>query len=85
MSPLMCRSWSLSERKGPGLYTTAPRRVRWDECGEWHGGGFQGEGVSRDGVIDTSSLPFSAPGHTQGVTYAHEEDLAMDVVDAGRW
>jgi choline dehydrogenase len=35
-------------------------------------------------VIDTSSLPFSAPGHTQGVTYAHEEDLAMDVVDAGR-
>jgi choline dehydrogenase len=36
-------------------------------------------------VIDTSSLPFSAPGHTQGVTYAHAEDLAMDVVDAGRW
>jgi hypothetical protein len=50
MSPLMCRSCSLSERKGPGLYTTAPRRVRWEECGEWRGGGFQGEGVSRDGV-----------------------------------
>jgi choline dehydrogenase len=33
-------------------------------------------------VIDTSSLPFSAPGHTQGVTYAHAEKLAGDVVGA---
>jgi choline dehydrogenase len=41
-------------------------------------------GVKGLRVIDTSSLPFSAPGHTQGVTYAHAEKLAMDVVDAAR-
>jgi choline dehydrogenase len=35
-------------------------------------------------VIDTSSLPFSAPGHTQGVTYAHAEKLAQDVIDAAQ-
>ncbi|KAH7401726.1 hypothetical protein DE146DRAFT_715943 [Phaeosphaeria sp. MPI-PUGE-AT-0046c] len=39
-------------------------------------------GVSGLRVIDTSSLPFSAPGHTQGVTYAHAEKLAQDVIDA---
>jgi len=39
-------------------------------------------GVKGLRVIDTSSLPFSAPGHTQGVTYAHAEKLAMDVVAA---
>jgi choline dehydrogenase-like flavoprotein len=33
-------------------------------------------------VIDTSSLPFSAPGHTQGVTYAHAEKLAQDFINA---
>jgi choline dehydrogenase len=33
-------------------------------------------------VIDASSLPFSAPGHTQGVTYAHAEKLVQDVIDA---
>ncbi|KAF2831897.1 alcohol oxidase [Ophiobolus disseminans] len=39
-------------------------------------------GVKGLRVIDTSSLPFTAPGHTQGVTYAHAEKLAMDVIDA---
>jgi choline dehydrogenase len=41
-------------------------------------------GVQRLRVIDTSSLPFSAPGHTQGVTYAHAEKLAQDVIDAAQ-
>jgi choline dehydrogenase len=41
-------------------------------------------GVKGLRVIDTSSLPFSAPGHTQGVTYAHAEKLAMDVINAAR-
>lgn len=41
-------------------------------------------GVNGLRVIDASSLPFSAPGHTQGVTYAHAEKLAQDVInDAG--
>ncbi|KAH4196977.1 hypothetical protein HBH42_072540 [Parastagonospora nodorum] len=35
-------------------------------------------------VIDASSLPFSAPGHTQGVTYAHAEKLVQDIIDAVR-
>jgi choline dehydrogenase len=39
-------------------------------------------GVQALRVIDSSSLPFSAPGHTQGVTYAHAEKLAQDVIDA---
>jgi choline dehydrogenase len=39
-------------------------------------------GVQGLRVIDTSSLPFSAPGHTQGVTYAHAEKLAQDVINA---
>jgi choline dehydrogenase len=38
-------------------------------------------GVSGLRVIDASSLPFSAPGHTQGVTYAWAEKLVGDVVD----
>jgi choline dehydrogenase len=41
-------------------------------------------GVQGLRVIDTSSLPFSAPGHTQGVTYAHAEKLAQDVIDAAK-
>lgn len=39
-------------------------------------------GVQGLRVIDTSVLPFSAPGHTQGVTYAHAEKLAQDVINA---
>ena len=39
-------------------------------------------GVKGLRVIDASSLPFSAPGHTQGVTYAHAEKLVQDVIDA---
>lgn len=38
-------------------------------------------GVSGLRVIDASVLPFSAPGHTQGVTYAHAEKLVQDVID----
>jgi len=41
-------------------------------------------GVQGLRVIDTSSLPFTAPGHTQGVTYAHAEKLVMDVINAAR-
>jgi choline dehydrogenase len=41
-------------------------------------------GVQGLRVIDASSLPFSAPGHTQGVTYAHAEKLVQDVIDAAR-
>jgi choline dehydrogenase len=41
-------------------------------------------GVTGLRVIDASVLPFSAPGHTQGVTYAHAEKLAQDVIDAAR-
>ncbi|KAI0576831.1 GMC oxidoreductase [Pyrenophora tritici-repentis] len=40
-------------------------------------------GVKGLRVIDASSLPFQAPGHSQGVTYAHAEKLAQDVIDAG--
>ncbi|KAL6155555.1 hypothetical protein ACJBU6_05769 [Exserohilum turcicum] len=39
-------------------------------------------GVKGLRVVDSSSLPFSAPGHTQGVTYAHAEKLVQDVIDA---
>jgi choline dehydrogenase len=39
-------------------------------------------GVQALRVVDTSSLPFSATGHTQGVTYAHAEKLAQDIIDA---
>jgi choline dehydrogenase len=39
-------------------------------------------GVNGLRVVDASSLPFSAPGHTQGVTYAHAEKLAQDIIDA---
>jgi choline dehydrogenase len=41
-------------------------------------------GVTGLRVIDTSVLPFSAPGHTQGVTYAHAEKLAQDVINAAK-
>lgn len=33
-------------------------------------------------VIDSSSFPFTPPGHTQGVTYAHAEKLVDDVFEA---
>ncbi|KAI5372519.1 Versicolorin B synthase [Alternaria alternata] len=39
-------------------------------------------GVSGLRVVDASSLPFNAPGHTQGVTYAHAEKLAQDIINA---
>lgn len=39
-------------------------------------------GVQKLRVIDSSSLPFTPPGHTQGTTYAHAEKLAQDVLDA---
>lgn len=39
-------------------------------------------GVKGLRIIDASALPFGAPGHTQGVTYAHAEKLAQDVIDA---
>jgi choline dehydrogenase len=35
-------------------------------------------------VIDASSLPFQAPGHTQGVVYAWAEKLVGDVINAAR-
>jgi choline dehydrogenase len=35
-------------------------------------------------VIDVSVLPFSAPGHTQGVTYACAQKLAQDVINAAK-
>ncbi|QIW99859.1 hypothetical protein AMS68_005377 [Peltaster fructicola] len=37
-------------------------------------------GVQNLRVIDSSSLPFTPPGHTQGVTYAHAEKLVDDVL-----
>lgn len=33
-------------------------------------------------VIDSSSFPFTPPGHTQGVTYAHAEKLVDDVLES---
>ena len=39
-------------------------------------------GVTGLRVVDASSLPFQAPGHSQGVTYAHAEKLAQDIIDA---
>lgn len=39
-------------------------------------------GVQKLRVIDSSSLPFTPPGHTQGTTYAHAEKLVQDVLDA---
>ncbi|EME46862.1 hypothetical protein DOTSEDRAFT_126520 [Dothistroma septosporum NZE10] len=38
-------------------------------------------GVQKLRVIDSSSFPFTPPGHTQGVTYAHAEKLVQDVLD----
>lgn len=38
-------------------------------------------GVQKLRVIDSSSFPFTPPGHTQGVTYAHAEKLVADVLD----
>lgn len=38
-------------------------------------------GVQRLRVIDSSSFPFTPPGHTQGVTYAHAEKLVDDVLN----
>ncbi|CAK4031797.1 Versicolorin B synthase [Lecanosticta acicola] len=37
-------------------------------------------GVQKLRVIDSSSFPFTPPGHTQGVTYAHAEKLVDDVL-----
>lgn len=39
-------------------------------------------GVTGLRVIDSSSLPFTPPGHTQGTTYAHAEKLVQDVINA---
>ena len=39
-------------------------------------------GVHNLRVIDSSSFPFTPPGHTQGVTYAHAEKLVDDVIEA---
>ena len=39
-------------------------------------------GVQNLRVIDSSSMPFTPPGHTMAPTYAHAEKLAQDVVDA---
>lgn len=36
-------------------------------------------GVQSLRVIDSSSLPFTPPGHTQGYTYAHAEKLVDDI------
>ncbi|CAD0114436.1 unnamed protein product [Aureobasidium uvarum] len=41
-------------------------------------------GVSGLRVIDSSSLPFTPPGHTQGTTYAHAEKLVQDVINAAK-
>ncbi|KAF3044427.1 hypothetical protein E8E12_010550 [Didymella heteroderae] len=38
-------------------------------------------GLQRLRVIDSSSFPFTPPGHTQGVTYAHAEKLVEDVLN----
>ncbi|KJX95824.1 oxidoreductase GMC like protein [Zymoseptoria brevis] len=40
-------------------------------------------GVQGLRVIDSSSLPFAPPGHTQGITYAHAEKLVDDML--GDW
>jgi len=37
--------------------------------------------VQRLRVIDSSSFPFTPPGHTQGGTYAHAEKLVEDVLN----
>lgn len=37
-------------------------------------------GVQRLRVIDSSSCPFTPPGHTQGVTYAHAEKSVEDLL-----
>lgn len=39
-------------------------------------------GVQKLRVIDSSSLPFTPAGHTQGTTYGHAEKLVQDVLDA---
>lgn len=38
-------------------------------------------GVSALRVIDSSSFPFTPPGHTQGTTYGHAEKLVQDVIN----
>ncbi|KAJ5630887.1 uncharacterized protein N7484_010987 [Penicillium longicatenatum] len=38
-------------------------------------------GVKNSRVIDSSSMPFTPPGHTMGPTYAHAEKLVQDVLD----
>lgn len=38
-------------------------------------------GVQKLRVIDSSSFPFTPPGHTQGVTYAHAEKLVEEVLN----
>lgn len=38
-------------------------------------------GVNNLRVIDSSSFPFTPPGHTQGTTYAHAEKLVQDIID----
>lgn len=38
-------------------------------------------GVQNLRVIDSSSMPFTPPGHTMGPTYAHAEKLVQDILD----
>ncbi|OTB00680.1 hypothetical protein M426DRAFT_65339 [Hypoxylon sp. CI-4A] len=38
-------------------------------------------GVDNLRVIDSSSMPFTPPGHTMGPTYAHAEKLVQDILD----
>jgi choline dehydrogenase len=38
-------------------------------------------GVKGLRVIDSSSFPFTPPGHTMGVTYGHAEKLVQDILD----
>lgn len=38
-------------------------------------------GVEGLRVIDSSSFPFTPPGHTQAVTYAHAEKLVEDIIN----
>jgi choline dehydrogenase len=38
-------------------------------------------GVQNLRVIDSSSMPFTPPGHTMAPTYAHAEKLVQDVLN----
>jgi choline dehydrogenase len=37
-------------------------------------------GVQDLRVIDSSSMPFTPPGHTMGPTYAHAEKLTQNII-----